>query len=483
MAFTKNIKVSLDLESNVLHNLVVESFASAPENPKVGFVYFDTTKGKFGVCIAAKSGEEAAKFAYATTEEKTSELIQTALTGKLTKEAFSSEAIAETIADAASASADKFTTEKAVRDALDEVAEAAKTGAIVDDITITRDAVTNALKVAEGAENKGLEVKHFKTGVVVDAISATGDSAKIASEKAVRTAINSAIAGVYKVKGSVDNFANLPADAAEGDVYNVKNADKDHGVKAGDNVVWVGAVEGGEAAHWDVLSGVVDLTDYSTTAEINALLAKKQKNLASSATVEVVPGEGENADTLKVITTALSAATTEAVGVVELATADEVKAGTADNVVVTPAGAKALVSQDIEAFRTAAATLENKTISAENNTISGLSASNFASAKVQLGAEEAQEAAVLVSKKYVDDLATSVSDNASAKKMELSFAADSQGGASASIALGEGHKNALIQVFDNTHNEVEVCLVRTAAGVTINVNGEAPTGWYALVVG
>lgn len=481
MAFTKNIKVSLDLESNVLHNLVVESFASAPADPKVGFVYFDTTKEKFGVCIAAKSGDTPAQFAYATTEEKTSQLIQEALTGKLTKAAFSADAIAETIAVAASASENKFTTEKAVRTALDEVAEAAKTGAIVDDITITRDAETNVLKVAEGAEDKGLEVKHFKTGVVVDAISATGDSAKIASEKAVRTAINSAIAGVYKVKGSVENYANLPADAAEGDVYNVKNADKTHGVKAGDNVVWVGAVEGGEAAHWDVLSGVVDLTAYSTTEEINTLLSKKQKNLASSTTVEVV--SGAETDTLKVITTALASATTDAVGVVELATADEVKAGTAENVVVTPAGAKALVSQDIEAFRTAAATLTNKTISAADNTISGLSASNFDSAKVQLGAEEVQANAVLVSKEYVEALATSVSNNASAKKIDLSFAANGADGASASIALGEGHKNALIQVFDNAHNEVEVCLVRTAAGVTINVNGEAPTGWYALVVG
>ena len=479
MAFTKNIKVSLDLESNVLHNLVVESFASAPENPKVGFVYFDTTKGKFGVCIAAKSGEEAAKFAYATTEEKTSELIQTALTGKLTKEAFSSEAIAETIADAASA--DKFTTEKAVRDALDEVAKAAETGAKVDGITITRDSETKALKVAEGSENTGLEAKHFKAGVVVESISTEGDSTKIASDKAVRTAINSAIAGVYKVKGSVNTYGDLPADAAEGDVYNVKTADKTHNVKAGDNVVWVGAVEGGEDAHWDVLSGVVDLTAYSTTEEINTLLSKKQKNLASSETVEVV--SGAETDTLNVITTALDSATTEAVGVVELATADEVKAGTADNVVVTPAGAKALVSQDIEAFRTAEATLENKTISAADNTISGLSASNFASTKVQLGASEELADAVLVSKSYVEALATSVSNNASAKKIALSFAANGADGASASIALEDGHKNALIQVFDNANNEVEVCLVRTDAGVTINVNGNAPTGWYAVVVG
>ena len=483
MAFTKNIKVSLDLESNVLHNLVVESFASAPADPKVGFVYFDTTKEQYGVCVAAKNVDVPAKFAYATTEEKTSALIKEALTGKLTKAAFSADAVAETIADAASASESKFTTEKAVRTALDEVAEVAATGAKVDEVTIIRDTTTKALKVAEGAEGKGLEVKHFKTGVVVESISTEGDSAKIASDKAVRTAINSAIAGVYKVKGSVENYTALPTNADEGDVYNVKAADKEHNVKAGDNVVWVGAVEGGEGAHWDVLSGVVDLTEYSTTADINALLSKKQKILASSTTVEVVPGEGENADKLNVVTTALTPATTDAVGVVELATAEEVKSGTAENVVVTPAGAKALVSQDINAFKEAEATLTNKTISAENNTISGLSASNFASAKVQLGVDETSAAAILVSKKYVDALATSVSDEASAKKIDLSFTADGAGGASASIALEDGHKNALIQVFDATHNEVEVCLVRTDAGVTINVNGEAPAGWYAVVVG
>ena len=480
MAFTKNIKVSLDLESNVLHNLVVESFANAPSDPKVGFVYFDTTKGQFGVCVAAKNGDTAAEFAYATTEEKTSELIKEALTGKLTKTAFSSDAVAETIADKENASENKFATEKAVREALDEVAAAAETGAKVDGVTITRDETSKALKVAEGGAETGLEVKHFKTGVVVDEISSAGDSTKIASDKAVRSAINGAIAGVYKVKGSVETYADLPTDAAEGDVYNVKTADKEHDVKAGDNVVWVGAVEDGEAAHWDVLSGVVDLTAYSTTKDIEKLLSVKQKNLASSDTVEVVKGDGENADTLKVITTALDAATTEKVGVVELATAEEAKAGTAENVVITPAGAKALVSQDIEAFRTVETSLENKTISTEKNTISGLSASNFESTKVQLGVDEEQGNAVLVSKTYVDSLAASA---ATAKKEDLTFAANETGGASASIALEQGHKNALIQVFDSANNEVEVCIVKTDAGASINVNGEAPTGWYALIIG
>lgn len=101
-------------------------------------------------------------------------------------------------------------------------------------------------------------------------------------------------------------------------------------------------------------------------------------------------------------------ATDALTGVVELATVDEAKAGTDTERALTPAGAKALVGQDIEAFRTAEVVLEGKTIAADKNTISGLAASNFADGKVALGAAEAEgEAetlaeAKLISEKLVD---------------------------------------------------------------------------------
>lgn len=76
------------------------------------------------------------------------------------------------------------------------------------------------------------------------------------------------VASGLRYKGSVNAFANLPNDAANGDMYNVKAAggsDIDgHAVKAGDNVVWNGS-------GWDVLAGTIDLSAYD--AAIGALSA------------------------------------------------------------------------------------------------------------------------------------------------------------------------------------------------------------------
>ena len=70
------------------------------------------------------------------------------------------------------------------------------------------------------------------------------------------------IASVYKYMGSVENYAALPTEGQEvGHVYNVKAADKSHGIKAGDNVAWDGTA-------WDVLAGTVDLTGYLQTSDL-----------------------------------------------------------------------------------------------------------------------------------------------------------------------------------------------------------------------
>ena len=69
-------------------------------------------------------------------------------------------------------------------------------------------------------------------------------------------ATKSDISSVYKYKGSVSTYAELPSsDQQVGDVYNVETADASHKIKAGDNVAWNGE-------DWDVLSGTVDLSNY-----------------------------------------------------------------------------------------------------------------------------------------------------------------------------------------------------------------------------
>lgn len=75
------------------------------------------------------------------------------------------------------------------------------------------------------------------------------------------TAAQLGLATVYKYKGSVETYANLPTSGQKvGDVWNVETADPDHGIKAGDNVAWDGA-------QWDILCGNHDLSGY---AQLNA---------------------------------------------------------------------------------------------------------------------------------------------------------------------------------------------------------------------
>ena len=69
-------------------------------------------------------------------------------------------------------------------------------------------------------------------------------------------AMKSDISSMYKYKGSVDSYDELPTSGQTvGDSYNVKGTDSSHGIKKGDNVVWTGT-------EWDVLSGTVDLSGY-----------------------------------------------------------------------------------------------------------------------------------------------------------------------------------------------------------------------------
>lgn len=70
------------------------------------------------------------------------------------------------------------------------------------------------------------------------------------------------MAKAMNYRGSVDKFSALPKTGVQiGDMYNVSAADPGHGIKAGDNVVYNGN-------DWDVMGGVIDLSDYATKVEM-----------------------------------------------------------------------------------------------------------------------------------------------------------------------------------------------------------------------
>lgn len=81
------------------------------------------------------------------------------------------------------------------------------------------------------------------------------------------TAAQLGLATVYKYKGSVETYANLPTSGQQvGDVYNVKQADPDHNIEAGDNVAWDGTT-------WDILAGDTDLSGYAQLNSANTFKA------------------------------------------------------------------------------------------------------------------------------------------------------------------------------------------------------------------
>lgn len=87
------------------------------------------------------------------------------------------------------------------------------------------------------------------------AIQSVVDIAKADAEKCVADveAVRDSLAKMMTYQGSVDNYSDLPENPQVGYSYNVKNADKEHGVNAGDNVVWNGE-------SWDNLGGAVDMS-------------------------------------------------------------------------------------------------------------------------------------------------------------------------------------------------------------------------------
>lgn len=86
------------------------------------------------------------------------------------------------------------------------------------------------------------------------------------------TAAQLGLATVYKYKGSVETYANLPTSGQQvGDVYNVKQADPDHNIEAGDNVAWDGTT-------WDILAGDIDLSGYAQLNAANTFTAANTFN-------------------------------------------------------------------------------------------------------------------------------------------------------------------------------------------------------------
>ena len=104
--------------------------------------------------------------------------------------------------------------------------------------------------------------------------TASSNGVSVYDTEQVDSKIASAISSVYRYKGSVATYDDLPSsDLTIGDVYNVEDT--------GDNYAWTGTA-------WDKLAGVVDLSNYVTISDLTSALALKQDKLVSGTNIKTI---------------------------------------------------------------------------------------------------------------------------------------------------------------------------------------------------
>lgn len=121
--------------------------------------------------------------------------------------------------------------------------------------------------------------------------STTGFMVPSDVESLIQEDIADKLTTVYKFQGSC-KVAELPTDAANGDVWDIKdsgtiNAGTDYEAKVqrGDNVAWVVATADGDVSHWDKLAASVSLEGYATEAWVSETAIPSALSTATSGDV------------------------------------------------------------------------------------------------------------------------------------------------------------------------------------------------------
>ena len=129
------------------------------------------------------------------------------------------------------------------------------------------------MSAADKAKVDGMETTYAKKSTTLAGYGISDAYTKTAADAAIKKAVDTAVAGVYKIKGSIA-FAKLPTQGmVAGDVYNitddfttteafVEGAGKQ--CKAGSNVVYT-------ADGWDVMAGTYDFSDFVMKSDIQFL--------------------------------------------------------------------------------------------------------------------------------------------------------------------------------------------------------------------
>lgn len=133
---------------------------------------------------------------------------------------------------------------------------------------------------------KQMDVAAAQTVEIIDNLSSTSTTAALSANQGRAlgqrvTTLESKIASVYSYKGSKATYAELPTNAAAGDVWNVEEAHDNH--PAGTNWAWTGTA-------WDALGGVIDLSSYYNKTQVDSAIDAKvniEKSARESADTEL----------------------------------------------------------------------------------------------------------------------------------------------------------------------------------------------------
>ena len=124
--------------------------------------------------------------------------------------------------------------------------------------TTIKTSVVAAINELKGKTDEIGDLTQLETTIKNDLVNAINELKTTTYNK---TEIDNKISSVYKYKGTVASYSNLPStDLTVGDVYNVEST--------GDNYAWTGTT-------WDKLGGEIDLSEYYTKTQTDNLLEGK----------------------------------------------------------------------------------------------------------------------------------------------------------------------------------------------------------------
>lgn len=131
---------------------------------------------------------------------------------------------------------------------------------LIDAANITAEDYSGWKRIDAGASEQVEVIDNLESDSATAALSAA--QGKVLMNNI--TTLEGKLAGVYTYKGSVADYDSLPTEGlTAGDVYNVEAAYGDN--TAGTNYAWTGS-------EWDALAGIIDLSAYYTSEQVDAAI-------------------------------------------------------------------------------------------------------------------------------------------------------------------------------------------------------------------